>query len=75
MPFDVYHHLIESFSPFAFKKVLDDKVLYDWLLPNVRLPNRYYSSCNDVIYKYIDGGKLKFTSETCFLLLPILTIV
>lgn len=55
MPFDVYNHLIESFSPFAFKKVLDDKVLYDWLLPDVRLPKRLYSSCNGVIYSYMFG--------------------
>ncbi|WP_270546612.1 hypothetical protein [Butyricimonas paravirosa] len=41
MLFGVYHHLIGSFFSFAFKKVLDDKVLYDWLLPNVQLPNRY----------------------------------
>lgn len=56
MPFDVYNHLIESFSPFAFKKVLDDKVLYDWLLPDVCLPKRLYSSCNGVIYSYMCGG-------------------
>lgn len=59
MPFDVYGQLIERFSPFAYKKVLDDKVLYDWLLPDVRLPKRLYSSCNYVIYRYLSGGGVK----------------
>lgn len=57
MPFEVYNHLIESFSPFAFKKVLDDKSLYDWLLPDVQLPKRIYSSCNNVIYSYTEGKR------------------
>lgn len=56
MPFDVYNRLIEHFSPFAYKKVLDDKVLYDWLLPNVQLPKRLYSCCNGVTYRYFQNG-------------------
>ena len=44
-----------DYMPFD-KKVLDDKVLYDWLLPDVKLPNRLYSSCNGVIYRYLSGG-------------------
>lgn len=57
MPFDVYSQLLERFSPYAFKKVLDDKVLYDWQLPDVKLPTRLFSSCNGVIYRYNGGGK------------------
>lgn len=60
MPFDVYVQLLERFSPFAFKKVLDDKVLYDWLLPDVKLPKRLYSSCNYVIYSYLLGVNLRY---------------
>ena len=58
MPFEVYNQLLDKFSPFAFKKVLDDKVLYDWLLPDVNLPKRLYSSCNGVVYGYMGGGKI-----------------
>lgn len=57
MPFEVYNQLLDKFSPFAFKKVLDDKVLYDWLLPEVNLPKRLFSSCNGVVYGYQGGGK------------------
>ncbi len=62
MPFEIYNLLLEKFSPFAFKKVLDDKVLYDWLLPDVRLPKRLFSSCNGVIYSYM-GGKSEISFD------------
>lgn len=52
MPFSVYGDLLESLSPYKFKKVIDDKVLYDWLLPDIRLPERVVSCCEGVIYAY-----------------------
>lgn len=62
MPFDSYSRLIEKFSPFCYKKVLDDKVLYDWFLSNVRIPERVLSCCNGVYYKKLnivnEGGEI-----------------
>jgi hypothetical protein len=48
MPIEVYNDLIRTLSPWKYKKILDDKVLYDWLLPNVQLPQRLISCCNGV---------------------------
>lgn len=38
LPVEVYDKVIETLYPYRFKKVLDDKVLYDHLLAGSRLP-------------------------------------
>lgn len=57
MPFDVYHIMNNTLSPYQYKRVLDDKVLYDWQLSNCRLPLRLFSACNGCYYYYIGGVK------------------
>ena len=57
MPFTVYCDLLEMLSPYMFRKVLDDKVLYDLLLPNIRLPQRIASCCEGVAYSYSEEGE------------------
>lgn len=56
MPFDIYNQLIERLSPYRFKKVLDDKALYHWILPGVNTPERVLFCCNGVYYKPEKGG-------------------
>lgn len=67
MPFTVYSDMLEKLSPFNLRKVIDDKVLYDWLLPDVQLPQRIASCCYGVNYVYCADGTKQETSELALL--------
>lgn len=56
MPFPVYYDLLDSLSPYDFRKVIDDKALYEWLFPNIRLPKRIVTCCEGVTYAYSEDG-------------------
>ena len=56
MPFDTYGLLLEKLSPYKYKKILDDKSLYNWILPNVKTPERVVFACNSVYYLCQNGG-------------------
>lgn len=56
MPFNIYGDLLTKLSPWKYKKVLDDKVLYDQMLIGFNIPTRICSSCNYVYYSYLHGG-------------------
>ena len=64
MPFDVYHIMNNTLSPYRYKRVLDDKVLYDWQLSNCRLPKRLFSACNGCFYYYLGGVKTECSKQT-----------
>lgn len=63
MPFTVYTSMLEKLSPFSFRKIIDDKVLYDWLLPNIRMPERIAACCEGVNYLYYADGTKREVPE------------
>ena len=63
MPFAVYGKLLETLSPYSYKKILDDKAIYDWLFPDIKFPERIISCCNGVAYCYDSNNRRKEVTE------------
>ena len=62
MPFSVYLDLLNELSPYKYKKILDDKSLYDWMFPDICFPKRVVFCCNGVAYYY---SKDNIRKEVC----------